>query len=147
MHAVQIANAATGRDTLLRIEGGWHGVQPWTLGGSAFDSAAERLRQTAPPLGVPDSFQSSVVTIPFNDLNAARSVFDMYGDRLSACIVELVLGNSGMIMAEPEFVQGLRELCTASGTLMIVDELVTGFRVRAGGLQDLFGVRADLSGY
>lgn len=143
MHALQIAAAATGKHKILRIEGGWHGVQPWATGGKTLAGNPSKGNSE----GVPEWFFENVVTIPFNDVLAAEEAFDKFGSELSSCIAELVLGGCGMVMASPEFIQSLRRLCDQYGVLLILDELVTGFRVSLGGMQDLFGVRADISIY
>lgn len=146
MHATMLASAATGRRKVLKIEGGWHGVQPWAMSGVR--RGAQRDGQTyAECGGIPSWFDENVITIPFNDVEALDRVFSRYGDKLAACILELVLGNAGMVMATPAFVQRVRDLCTRHGAALIVDELVTGFRVRPGGMQALFGIRGDISIY
>lgn len=146
MYATMIASAATGRQKILKIEGGWHGVQPWAMSG-----IKQRIhtdgRTSEECGGIPNWFSENVIVIPFNDIETANQVFSLYGHELAACIIELVLGNAGMVMAEPEFVKTIRKLCTMHGSAMIIDELVTGFRVKFGGLQTLFEIHGDISIY
>lgn len=136
MHSLQIAMATTKRSKVIRIDGGWHGVQPWGLAGSGSPSGSP---------GIPEEINESVYTIPFNDVEAAKEVFERHGETAAACVAELVLGNCGMVMATREFVTSLREQCDRFGVLLVLDELVTGFRVRYGAMQELFGVRADIA--
>lgn len=145
-YSTMIAAAATGRNKLLKVEGGWHGVQPWALSGVRKPTSAD-FQASSECGGVPSWFDENVLVVPFNDCAKLETVFSRYGDQLAAFILELVLGNAGMEMATPEFATTARDLCNKHGALLIIDELVTGFRVRAGGLQTLYGIQADLSTY
>jgi len=146
MHATMIASAATGRSKVLKMEGGWHGVQPWTMSGVRSRATGNHRAETECG-GIPGWFAENVFVIPFNDVGAAELAFAEHGDELAACILELVVGNAGMVMASLEFASTVRRLCTKHGVALVIDELVTGFRVRLGGLQDLYGIRGDLSTY
>ena len=94
--------------------------------------------------GVPDVLQSMVLVAPFNDLEAVERIVEEHADDLAAIIVE---GCQRIIMADPEFLKGLRALCDRSGVVMIMDEVVTGFRLALGGAQEYFGVIPDLATY
>lgn len=146
MHATMIACAATGRSKVLKMEGGWHGVQPWAMSGVCAPTSANHLAKPESG-GIPGWFDENVLVIPFNDVEAAEAAFAEHGDQLAACILELVMGNAGMVMANPEFASTVRRLCTKHGVALVIDEIVTGFRVRLGGLQELYGIRGDLSTY
>jgi glutamate-1-semialdehyde 2,1-aminomutase len=85
------------------------------------------------------------LTVPFNDLEAVRAVFAEYGESVAVLVVEPVAANMGVVPPEPGFLQGLRELCTDHGTLLLFDEVITGFRLGYGGAQDRFGLVPDLT--
>ena len=139
MHAVQMAAMNTKRHKIVRIKGGWHGIQPWGIADHAIvpDNCA----------GIPPWFFENVITVPFNDVDRLEDTFAQYGDEISCCISELVLSGCGMLMASPEFVSALRKNTEDYGSLLIFDEIITGFRVRHGPMQDEFGVKADISVY
>lgn len=146
MYAIMLACAATKRQMVVKIAGGWHGVQPWSVSGVR-NIGDEDGRARSECGGIPTGFTQDVIIIPFNDVEAAERAFSTYGPRIAACIAELVLGNSGMVVADPRFVRRLRELCTEHGSALILDEIVTGFRVNPGGMQQLYQVQADISTY
>lgn len=139
MHAIMLAVAKTGRRRVLKMEGGWHGVQPWSV--RAVQSAGLDVA------GFHDAWTADVAAIPFNDVVSARRFFDQYGSQTAACILELVIGNCGMVPADRKFVTAIRSLCNEYGVVLILDEIVTGFRVCSGGLQRLYDVEPELSVY
>jgi glutamate-1-semialdehyde 2,1-aminomutase len=142
MSAIRVARGATGRDVLVKFEGGYHGHADSLLvkagsGGATFGIPDSR--------GVPAALAALTVTVPFNDIGAVRSLFDARGSEIAAVIVEPVAGNMGVIPPAPGFLEGLRELTTQHGAVLIFDEVITGFRVARGGAQALYGVRPDLT--
>jgi glutamate-1-semialdehyde 2,1-aminomutase len=142
MSALRVARGATGRDVLLKFDGGYHGHADSLLvkagsGGATFSIPDSR--------GVPAALAALTVTVPYNDIGAVRAIFDARGSEVAAVIVEPVAGNMGVISPAPGFLEGLRELCTRHGAVLIFDEVITGFRVARGGAQALYGVRPDLT--
>jgi glutamate-1-semialdehyde 2,1-aminomutase len=142
MAAVRLARGYTGRNRLVKFEGCYHGH------GDAFlvkaGSGALTLGVPDSP-GVPKALADLTATIPYNDLDAARRLFDEIGAEIAALIIEPVVGNMNCIPPVPGFLEGLRDLCTRHGALLIFDEVMTGFRVALGGAQQLYGVTPDLS--
>jgi glutamate-1-semialdehyde 2,1-aminomutase len=135
-YALRIARAATGRDTILKFSGGYHGAHDYGLHVLGAEGNVERESEGIPP-GVTDS----VVVAPFNDLEATRALAEKNRDRLAAIIVEPV---QRAIPPRQGFLQGLREICDATAALLVFDEVVTGFRLKLGGAQEEFGVKPDL---
>jgi glutamate-1-semialdehyde 2,1-aminomutase len=142
MSAIRVARGYTGRDTIVKFEGCYHGH------GDAFlvkaGSGALTLGVPTSP-GVPKALADLTLTLPYNDLDAARALFAEVGDRVAGLIIEPVAGNMNCIPPRAGYLQGLRELCTRHGALLIFDEVMTGFRVALGGAQQLYGITPDLS--
>ncbi len=142
MSAVRVARAFTGRDTILKFEGCYHGHA---------DSFLVRAGSGVATLGLPDSpgvpreVAELTLTVPYNDLDAAREVLGADGGRVAAIIVEPVVGNSGFIEPLPDFLEGLRTIADETGALLVFDEVMTGFRIAPGGARERFGVTADLT--
>jgi glutamate-1-semialdehyde 2,1-aminomutase len=142
MSAIRLARAFTGRETILKFEGCYHGHA---------DSFLVRAGSGVATLGLPDSpgvprdLAALTLTAPFNDLTAAREVISSAANGVAAIIVEPVVGNSGFIPPVPGFLEGLRTLADETGALLIFDEVMTGFRIAPGGAHELFGVTADLT--
>ena len=138
--AVRLARAYTGRDKIVVMQGGYHGAQESTLVEGGPDGAAP----SSP--GIPDSFAEHTIPVPFNDADTVADVFEAHGDEIAAVLTEPILGNMGVVMPVDGFHETLRELCDEYGSLLIFDEVITGFRV--GGLgcaQSEFGVTPDLT--
>ncbi|MFT4923264.1 MAG: glutamate-1-semialdehyde 2,1-aminomutase [Haloarculaceae archaeon] len=138
--AVRLARAATGRDKIVVMQGGYHGAQESTL------VAGEGTDTHPSSPGIPDSFAEHTLTIPFNDEDAARDLFADHGDEIAAVLTEPILGNYGIVHPVEGFHETLRDLCDDVGALLIFDEVITGFRV--GGLQcaqGKFGIEPDLT--
>src|SRR5213078_3159075 len=139
MSALRLARAATGRAKVLKFDGGYHGHVDSLLvkagsGGATFNNPDSA--------GVPAEVTKLTVSVPYNDLEAVRAAMD--GD-VAAIIVEPVAGNMGCVLPAEGFLQGLRHICDEHGTLLILDEVMTGFRVAYGGAQSLYGIKPDLT--
>jgi glutamate-1-semialdehyde 2,1-aminomutase len=142
MSAIRLARAATGRRKILKFDGGYHGHS---------DSLLVRAGSGAATLGVPDSpgvtqgSASDTIMAAYNDLESVRSAFDSQGEDIACLIVEPVAGNMGVVPPEPGFLRELRHLTLENGSLLIFDEVITGFRLAYGGAQGLWGVLPDLT--
>lgn len=142
MYAIMLARAFTGREWVLKIGGGWHGAQPWALKGVHFEAGENPW--TVESEGVPAPVTEQVLTTRFNDPQALRDRFREHGNRLACFILEPFLGSGGFILAEPEYLRTARELADRYGVVLIFDEVISGFRFRAGDLGRLLGVQPDL---
>jgi glutamate-1-semialdehyde 2,1-aminomutase len=142
MSALRLARAATGRARVLKFEGCYHGHVDSLL--VAAGSGVATLGIPGSP-GVPDAFVELTLQAPYNDLEAVRAAFERCGPEIACVIVEPVAGNMGLVLPEPGFLEGLRALCDRHGALLILDEVMTGFRVAFGGAQARYGVRPDLT--
>lgn len=138
MGAVRLARAATGREAIVKTEGGYHG---------AIDGLLAQAGSGATTLGVPTSpgvtagATAATRLVPYNDLAAAEAALE----GAAAIIIEPIAGNMGVVPPAPGYLEGLRAACDRTGALLILDEVITGFRVARGGAQELYGVRADLT--
>ena len=138
MGAVRLARAATGREAIVKTEGGYHG---------AIDGLLAQAGSGATTLGVPTSpgvtagATAATRLVPYNDLAAAEAALE----GAAAIIIEPVAGNMGVVPPAPGYLEGLRAACDRTGALLILDEVITGFRVARGGAQELFGITADLT--
>ena len=142
MSAIRVARGATGRDVLVKFDGCYHGHVDSLLVKAGSGAATLSIPDSR---GVPAALAALTVTAPFNDIPAVRAIFDARGGEIAAVIVEPVAGNMGVVAPAPGFLEGLRELCTRHGAVLIFDEVITGFRVAYGGAQALYGVRPDLT--
>jgi len=142
MSALRLARAATGRSRILKFEGCYHGHADALLVGAG--SGVATLGIPGSP-GVPAAFTELTVQAPYNDLEAVSDAFGRWAGEIACVIVEPIAGNMGMVLPEPGFLQGLRALCDQHGALLIIDEVMTGFRVAWGGAQVLYDVTPDLS--
>ncbi|HEY3613337.1 MAG TPA: glutamate-1-semialdehyde 2,1-aminomutase [Gaiellales bacterium] len=142
MSAVRLARAATGRDKILKFAGCYHGHADALLVEAG--SGLATLGIPASP-GVPAATTADTLTAPFNDLELVRTVVEQHGHELACIIVEPVPGNMGTVAPAPGFLEGLRDLCDACGALLVLDEVMTGFRVARGGAQERFGIVPDLT--
>jgi glutamate-1-semialdehyde 2,1-aminomutase len=141
MSAIRLARGVTGRDKILKFEGCYHGHADSLLV-KAGSGAATFGVPTSP--GVPADFARHTLTAAYNDLAQVRELAAAHRGQLAAIILEPVAGNMGCVAPRPGFLQGLRELCDAEGIILIIDEVMTGFRLAYGGAQERFGVRGDL---
>ncbi|HEX7339955.1 MAG TPA: glutamate-1-semialdehyde 2,1-aminomutase [Rhodanobacteraceae bacterium] len=142
MSAIRLARGATGRDRIVKFEGCYHGHADSFLV-KAGSGALTFGVPTSP--GVPKAMADLTLTLPYNDLDAAKALFESDGDSLAALIIEPVAGNMNCIPPVPGFLEGLRELCTAHGVILIFDEVMTGFRVALGGAQAYYDITPDLT--
>ncbi len=139
--AIRVARGFTGRDDVLKFDGCYHGAGDPLLVKAG--SGVETLGLPDSP-GVPADLAKHTLTLPFNDLPAVEQLFARKGKDLAAVIVEPIVGNMGVLVPRPGYLQGLLDLCRKHGALLIVDEVMTGFRVSAGGACGLYGLRPDL---
>ncbi|HEV2139361.1 MAG TPA: glutamate-1-semialdehyde 2,1-aminomutase [Nitrososphaerales archaeon] len=142
MSALRLARAFTSRTRVVKFEGCYHGHADQFLTKAGSGLATFDLASSS---GVPDSVISSSITLPFNDIAAAEKVLANDGADVAAIIVEPVAGNMGVVHPEKGFLSGLRRLANDNGSLLIFDEVITGFRVSRGGAQELFGVSPDIT--
>ncbi|WOA52747.1 glutamate-1-semialdehyde 2,1-aminomutase [Dickeya solani] len=142
MSAIRLARGFTGRDKIIKFEGCYHGHADCLLVKAG--SGALTLGQPNSP-GVPADFARHTLTCTYNDLASVRAAFEQYPQDIAAIIVEPVAGNMNCIPPQPAFLSGLRALCDEFGALLIIDEVMTGFRVALGGAQAHYGVRPDLT--
>ena len=142
MSALRLASAATGRNRFVKFVGCYHGhADPFLI---ADGSGAATIGVPSSP-GVPDAVVADTLLAPYNDLDAVERLFEQQGDSIAAVIVEPIAGNMNLVPPVPGFLEGLRSLCDRHGALLILDEVMTGFRVAWGGAQIPLGIRADLT--
>jgi glutamate-1-semialdehyde 2,1-aminomutase len=142
MSAIRLARGFTGRDTIVKFEGCYHGHSDSLL--IKAGSGALTLGVPTSP-GVPKALASHTVTLNYNDADQVQRVFRQIGEQVACIIVEPVAGNMNCVPPAPDFLQTLRRECDRVGALLIFDEVMTGFRVALGGAQALYGVRPDLT--
>ena len=142
MSAIRLARGYTERDKIIKFEGCYHGHADCLLVKAG--SGALTLGQPNSP-GVPADFAKHTLTCTYNDLNTVRAAFEQYPQEIACIIVEPVAGNMNCIPPQPDFLPGLRALCDEFGALLIIDEVMTGFRVALAGAQSYYGVEPDLT--
>jgi glutamate-1-semialdehyde 2,1-aminomutase len=142
MSALRVARAATGRDLVIKFDGGYHGHADSLLVEAGSGVATLSLPGSA---GVSPSVAAQTLVARFNDLDSVEGLLTANAGKVAAVIVEPVAANMGVVPPAPGFLAGLRRLTSASGCLLIFDEVITGFRVSPGGAQELYGVRPDLT--
>ena len=142
MSALRLARGYTGRNKIVKFEGCYHGHSDSLL--IKAGSGALTLGVPTSP-GVPANTASNTITVPYNDLDTLKQVFEAEGQDIAAIILEPVVGNMGVVPPLPGFLEGLRELTRQYGALFICDEVMTGFRVAYGGAQALYNIEPDLS--
>ena len=142
MSAIRLARGYTGRNKVIKFEGGYHGHVDALLvkAGSGLTTFGV---PTSP--GIPEDFAKHTITVPFNDIDALKKVIDEVGNDVAAVIMEPVMANAGLIIPEPGFLEKVRELTAEKGIVLIFDEVITGFRLSLGGAQEYFGITPDLS--
>ncbi|GMU92229.1 MAG: glutamate-1-semialdehyde 2,1-aminomutase [Candidatus Hydrogenedentota bacterium] len=142
MSAIRLARGYTKRELVVKVEGCYHGHADGLLvkAGSGLTTLGV---PTSP--GVPAAYATCTLTVPYNDLEAARTIFESHGDHIGALIIEPVPGNMGVVLPADGYLQGLRELTATYGALLIFDEVMSGFRVAMGGAQARYDVMPDLT--
>ncbi|WP_053364247.1 glutamate-1-semialdehyde 2,1-aminomutase [Bacillus sp. FJAT-27251] len=142
MSALRLARGYTGRNKILKFEGCYHGH-----GDSLLIKAGSGVATLGLPdsPGVPESIAKNTITVPYNDLESVKYAFEQFGDDIACVIVEPVAGNMGVVPPQPGFLEGLREMTTQYGSLLIFDEVMTGFRVGYNCAQGHFNVTPDLT--
>jgi glutamate-1-semialdehyde 2,1-aminomutase len=151
MGALRTARGFTGRNRVVIVEGGFHGLTDemmWKSSVESWDASSGGSPDIVPfGAGIPESSRDLVDFIPLNDSDALNSLFTTKGEQIAAVLLEPIMGNCGSIAATPAWLAELRETCTRNGAMLIIDEVKTGFRVAPGGAQELYGIHADLTTY
>lgn len=142
MSAIRLARGATGRSKILKFEGSYHGHADSLLIKAGSGVATLGLPDSP---GVPEGVAANTITVPYNDLESVRLAFDKFGEQIAAIIVEPVAGNMGVVPPAAGFLEGLRRITVDYGSLLIFDEVMTGFRVGLHSAQGRFGVIPDLT--
>jgi len=142
MSAIRLARGTTGRDTIIKFDGCYHGHADSLLVEAG--SGVATLSIPGSP-GVPASFVAHTLSLPFNDIDGFNSVMERDGEKIACVIVEPVAGNMGLVAPVEGFLEALREQTTRYGSLLIFDEVITGFRVAFGGAQSRYGISPDLT--
>ncbi|MDH4218623.1 MAG: aminotransferase class III-fold pyridoxal phosphate-dependent enzyme [Candidatus Aminicenantes bacterium] len=142
MYAIMLSIAKTKRELIMKVGGGWHGSHPYALKGiSAYDEGFNKVESA----GLPEGLDKMIIVTRFNDPQDLEDKFIAYGDRIACFILEPFIGAGGFIFGHSEYLQKAKELCTRYGALLILDEVVSGFRFHAGALQSLYSIQPDLS--
>ncbi len=142
MSAVRLARGATGRPRIVKTEGGYHGHGDGFLVSAG--SGVATLAIAGSP-GVPDDIARLTVVIPYNDAAALEKAFERFPGEIAAFIVEPIAANMGLVLPDPGYLDKVAEITRRHGALLIFDEVISGFRVAAGGAQQLYGVKPDLT--
>jgi glutamate-1-semialdehyde 2,1-aminomutase len=142
MSAVRLARGVTKRDFILKFEGCYHGHADSFLSKAGSGLATLGIAECP---GVPQALAELTLNAPYNDLNAVERLFAQHKNKIAAVIVEPIAANMGVVSPEPNFLAGLRDLTSKNGALLIADEVITGFRLHNGAVQQLLGLEADLT--
>lgn len=142
MSALRLARGYTRRQIIVKFQGGYHGHADALLIRSGSGTASLGLPDSP---GVPDSVAAHTLTAPYNSMDSVQLLFERFGEQIAAVIVEPVAGNMGVIPPKPGFLQGLRDITQQYGSLLIFDEVMTGYRVGFHGAQGLYGIKPDLT--
>jgi glutamate-1-semialdehyde 2,1-aminomutase len=135
-----LARAYTGRSWVLKVGGGWHGPHPWALKGIQYADGFDQVESA----GVPAAVSEKTLVTGFNNPARLREHFSLHGDQLACFLLEPVIGAGGLMPAKLEYVQLARDLCSEHGVQLIFDEVISGFRYRAGDAGELYGVKPDI---
>lgn len=142
MYAVMLAKAFTKRELVTKVGGGWHGAHPYALRGiTVYDHGLTRMESA----GLPSGADAMIVMTRFNDIQDLEDKFREHGERTACFILEPFIGAGGFIFSHKQYLQRARELTQQYGSLLIFDEVVSGFRFHAGGVQSLYGIVPDLT--
>ncbi len=142
MSAVRLARGYTGRHDIIKFEGCYHGHSDCLLAKAGSGAMTLALPDSA---GVPPAVTQNTIILPYNDISALEQIFAEKGNEIAGIIVEPVAGNMGVVPPLPGYLEKMRELCTKHGSVLIFDEVMTGFRVARGGAQQRFGIVPDLT--
>lgn len=142
MSALRLARGYTGRSKILKFEGSYHGHADSLLIKAGSGVATLGLPDSP---GVPEGVAANTITVPYNDIESVKLAFERYGEQIACIIVEPVAGNMGVVPPLPGFLQGLRDITEQYGSLLIFDEVMTGFRVGYHCAQGLYGITPDLT--
>ena len=148
--ALRVARAYSNRDEYIMLEGGYHGVSDsalWDIDLDDWDPTTGEPEITSSSKGVPERLSKMVHLVPMNDANRLEDLLKKKHNEIGALLIEPILGNCCSISAEQDYVASVRELCTKYDVVLIFDEVKTGFRVAKGGVQELYGIEADLCTY
>ena len=142
MSAIRLARGYTGRDLIVKFEGCYHGHVDSLL----IKAGSGALTHGAPSSpGIPESLAKNTLIIPFNDRDALKKIYESYGDQIACIIVEPIAGNMNMIKPIPGFLEDLQDISKRHGSLLIFDEVMTGFRVAKGGAQSIYNIEPDIT--
>lgn len=142
MTAIRLARGYTGRDTIIKFEGCYHGHSDALLVKAGSGAITLGIPSSK---GVPESVAKDTIILPYNDAESVKTVFSKYGERIASIIVEPIAGNMNCVLPVPGFLTSLRDLCNQYQSILIFDEVMTGFRVAQGGAQALYGIAPDLT--
>lgn len=144
MSAVRVARAATGRSRILKFEGCYHGHVDSLLVEAGSGLAGEAAASSA---GIPAETARQTLVCPLGDLSRVEQIFAQHKDEIAAVIIEPLPANYGLLIQDEKFLRGLRDICKANGSLLILDEVISGFRVALGGMSEILGLKPDLVTY
>ncbi len=142
MSAMRLARAATGRDMILKFDGGYHGHDDALLVRAGSGLATSGIADSA---GINAKLAADTLVAPYNDLDTVQRIFETHPERIACVIIEPIGGNMGVVPADPDFLQGLRRITRDDGCLLIFDEVISGFRVAYGGAQQIYGIDPDIT--
>jgi len=148
--ALRVARAYSNRDEYIMLEGGYHGVSDsalWDIDLDDWDPTTGEPEITSSSKGVPERLSKMVHLVPMNDANRLEDLLKQKHNEIGALLIEPILGNCCSISADQDYMTSVRELCTKYDVVLIIDEVKTGFRVAKGGVQELYGIEADLCTY
>jgi len=141
MYAIMLSKAYTGKDLVMKVGGGWHGAQPYTLKGiSVFDQGLNQMESA----GLPSGIEPSIILTRFNDGGDLEEKFRNFGNKISCLIIEPFIGAGGFLFGQKDYLTKARELTEEFGSALIFDEVISGFRFHAGALHTLYGIKPDL---
>jgi glutamate-1-semialdehyde 2,1-aminomutase len=142
MSALRVARGFTGRDKIIKFEGCYHGHADSFLVKAGSGAITFGIPDSA---GVPESLAANTLVAPYNDLEAVQALFNQNPAQIACVVVEPIAGNMGIVLPREGFLKGLEEACRNNGSLLIFDEVITGFRLAYGGVQKIFGITPDLT--
>ncbi len=142
MSALRLARAYTKRDKILKFDGCYHGHSDYLLVSAGSGLATQNIASSP---GVPSDFAKHTISVPLNDVESLKNAFALHGESIAAVILEPVPANMGVILPQKEFLKSIQELCNTNNSLLVFDEVITGFRFSVGGAQKLLDITPDLT--